>query len=68
MSQEQVEAVIQAPIKKMDVPSTRRTHLYRDGSVDLMLVFDGDRLVRSQIIKTKPLFGLEETPAVYHCS
>ena len=67
MSQKQVEAAIQAPIEKMEVPSKRLTHLYRVGSADLWLVLENDKLVSSTLLKIEPLFGVREAPSINHC-
>ena len=49
MTPEEVSQIAGRKVEKVDVPDARLTHMIRDGSTDLWLIFDGGRLKSVQV-------------------
>jgi len=59
---EQVAQIAQREVRKVDVPDERRTHLVRDGSTDLWLVFTDGGLRSVQVAWTYQMTNVAMSP------
>lgn len=65
---EQVAKIAQREVRKVDIPDARRTHLVRDGSTDLWLVFADRGLRSAQVAWTYDMTRIAMSPRLDLCS